>query len=378
MTKLTLSVSSASSLQKLHFASTARRWFGVRHLLLLLAVLSSFRLSLADERPDVSAAGVEFFESRIRPVLVRHCYECHSAATATPEAGLRLDDRAAVLQGGDSGPAVVPGHPTDSLLMAALRYESLEMPPKAPLPANVVNDFERWIRDGAVDPRTTPATSQTAADEVWDAVFKERTQWWSLQAPADITAPNPTPCTPSEAAWTRNPVDRFLLARLQQTNLQPAKVADAEAIARRLAFVLTGLPLSAERATAFSKEFLQDDERAIRRLTDELLQSPHYGERFARHWMDVVRYTDTYGYEWDNPAKGSWEYRDYLIRAFNADIGFDQLIREQIAGDLLQTPRTSQNGTVNESIIGPMFYHLGEHRHGTSLDFNGIHQEMIN
>ena len=127
----------------------------------------------------------------------------------------------------------------------------------------------------------------------------------------------------------------------------------------------------------FCRNGRRDETAAYERLVDELLASPHFGERFARHWMDVVRYTDTYGYESDNPAKGAWEYRDYLIRAFNDDVGFDQLVREQLAGDLLPEPRIDRELGINESAIGPMFYHLGEHRQGGSLMFNGVHQQMV-
>ena len=145
-----------------------------------------------------------------------------------------------------------------------------------------------------------------------------------------------------------------------------APPADEGPLRRRLSIVLTGLPPAC----------FPESTGPLEAFTEKLLASPHFGERFARHWMDVVRYTDTYGYEWDNPAKGSHEFRDYLIRAFNEDIGFDRLLREQLAGDLLPSPRLHPTAQTNESLIGPMFYHLGEHRHGSSLMFNGIHQEL--
>ncbi|MFO1095365.1 MAG: DUF1549 and DUF1553 domain-containing protein [Planctomycetaceae bacterium] len=182
----------------------------------------------------------------------------------------------------------------------------------------------------------------------------------------------------ADPLWSREPVDSFICAGLDKAGLSPAPSADAATLLRRLSFVLTGLPPTPEQVTAFSADDAHDPDAAIAALVDQLLASPHYGERIARHWMDVVRYTDTYGYEWDNPAKGSWEYRDYLVRGFNRDVAFDQLIREQIAGDLLPNPRIDAEAGINESLIGPMFYHLGEHRHGSSLDFNGIHQEMVN
>ena len=226
-----------------------------------------------------------------------------------------------------------------------------------------------FIEANASDP--APSEAQQAAVE-WKAELAERSRWWSLQAPEFVEPP-----TVSDARWRAEPVDRFVLSRLAAAELAPSPSAEPEVLLRRLSFVLTGLPPAAERVAEFRAAFTTDADQGLEDLVDELLGSPHFGERFARHWMDVVRYTDTYGYEWDIPAKGSWEYRDYLIRAFNDDIGYDQLIREQIAGDLLPEPRINDAEGLNESLIGPMFYHFGEHRHGSSIEFNGIHQEMI-
>lgn len=190
------------------------------------------------------------------------------------------------------------------------------------------------------------------ADDSWDAEFQKRLDWWSLKPMRNVQDGS---------------VDTFILAAQKAAGLEMAAPASAEILRRRLSFVLTGLPPSDSSDRSDPSDYV-----------DRLLTSPHFGEHFARHWMDVVRYTDTYGYEWDNPAKGSHEYRDYLIRAFNDDIGFDQFVREQLAGDLLPKPRIHQTARTNESLIGPMFYHMGEHRHGSSLMFNGIHQEMVN
>lgn len=325
--------------------------------------------------PELVSAGedIEFFEQKIRPVLVQHCYECHSAAADKPKGGLRLDWRGATRKGGESGPAVVSGKPEKSLLLDAIRYESFEMPPSHKLPQSVIADFEKWIRLGAADPRDKAPSVTEAAASTWKAQLAERSQWWSLQ-PLKVVSPPAV----KDNLWTKEPVDRFIRSALDQVNLTPAKSADPEILLRRLSFVLTGLPPDPNQLKMFRKAMKANPDLALAEQVDELLESPHFGERFARNWMDVVRYTDTYGYEWDNPAKGSWEYRDYLIRAFNADVGFDQLIREQIAGDLLPHPRINQEAKLNESLIGPMFYHMGEHRHGNSLQFNGIHQEMIN
>ena len=324
-------------------------------------------------QPRNQSGDLEFFESRIRPALVRYCYECHSSAATEAKGGLLLDYRDGARIGGESGPAVVPGNPQESLLIEALQYGSFQMPPSGKLPDRIIADFEKWIRGGAVDPRVTAPSAAESAEESWRAQLAQRSRWWSLQPPQKV---NP-PATRDGAGQTA-PVDRFVWAALQQAGLTAAEPAEAHILMRRLSFVLTGLPPTPEQAREFPPAYAADAERAIVGLVDTLLESPHYGERFARHWMDVVRYTDTYGYEWDIPAKGSWEYRDYLIRAFNNDVGFDQLIREQIAGDLLTNPRIDAVEGINESMIGPMFYHMGEHRHGSSLAFNGIHQEMIN
>ena len=348
---------------------TARSGSRLTHILLVGLVFGSLmpvvsRCATAEDPRD-------FFESRIRPVLIEHCYECHSSASPTAEGGLVLDHREALLRGGESGLAIVPGDPAASPLIAAIGYESIEMPPAGKLPDAIIADFKAWIRMGAVDPRDAPPSPVEAAEAAWKARLAERRSWWSLQPPVETVPP-----VVDDPLWSSEPVDRFIFDSLSNAGLAPALPADIDTLVRRLAFVLTGLPPEPADVNEFRVAFAANPDAAVASLVDRLLDSPHFGERFARHWMDVVRYTDTWGYEWDNPAKGSWEYRDYLIRAFNADVGFDQLVREQLAGDLLPQPRINPASGLNESLIGPMFYHLGEHRHGTSLDFNGIHQEM--
>jgi len=315
------------------------------------------------------AASTAFFESRIRPVLVRHCYECHSHAVAKPKGGLSLDSRDAIRAGGESGPAVVPGDVANSLLIGAIRHESFEMPPKKKLPESVIADFVKWIEIGAPDPRDVPPDPNAVASELWEAQFQERLNWWSLQPVIRSEVP-----AVKDSRWSPQAIDRFILSKLEEHQLRPATNADKRTLIRRLSFALTGLPPTRQQLA----EFLADESAsAYEALVDRLLDSPHFGERWARHWMDVVRYTDTYGYEWDIPAKGAWRYRDYLIRAFNEDVPFDQLVREQIAGDLLESPRLNATDQINESLIGPMFFQMGENRHGDSSEFNGIHQEML-
>ena len=318
-------------------------------------------------------AGVEFFEKKVRPVLVKHCYRCHSADAKSIKGALRLDLKSGWQKGGESGePAIVPGKPDESPLILAVRHDesASAMPPNQPkLADETVADLATWVRMGAPDPRVGDLASRKAS---WEAEYQKRLDWWSLRSVAEVSPPKL-----ADNNWSSRPVDRFVLNSLRGRNFKPARDADALPLLRRLSFVLTGLPPSPKAVESFPAHFHSDPDAALVSAVDRLLASSHFGERFARHWMDVVRYTDTYGYEWDNPAKGSWEYRDYLIRAFNNDVGFNQLIREQLAGDLLEKPRIDEKSGFTESLIGPMFYHMGEHRHGDNTQINGVREEMI-
>jgi hypothetical protein len=314
-------------------------------------------------------AGLEFFETRIRPVLVRQCYECHSSASPEPKGGLLLDNRDRARRGGESGPAVVPGNVDESLLIAAIKHDSFEMPPDGRLPDRVVLDFVKWIEIGAPDPRDKTPDPDDVAAQHWEALFQKRREWWSLQPVTNPSIPDV-----ETDGWSDGTIDRFILQKLEANDLEPAPPADRSTLVRRLAFAITGLPPVGPRIDAF---FADTSPLAWDRLVDHFLASPHFGERWARHWMDVVRYADTYGYEWDIPVKGSWHYRDYLTRAFNQDVPIDRLFREQIAGDLLEHPRIDPVEWINESLIGPLFFQMGEKRHGDSAEFIGIEQEMI-
>jgi hypothetical protein len=347
----------------------ARRSATITGLIVPLILLLQVTVLAADEPSADQAARLEFFEKKIRPVLVLHCYECHSVLSKEPKGELLLDSRPGMQKGGESGPAVVPGNLEKSLLVAAMKHESLEMPPKKKLPAAVIQDFVSWIKAGAVDPRDEPASPQALSRELWEAAFQQRIGWWSLQPLADVDPPQV-----NRSGWSGVSIDPFILGKLTQAGLDPAEPASRQVLIRRLSYALTGLPPRPQHVKAFVEDKSAD---AWARLVEHYLESAHFGERWARHWMDVVRYTDTYGYEWDVTAKGSWRYRDYLVRAFNADIGFDQLAREQIAGDLLPNPRVNLEKQLNESLIGVMFYQLGEKRHGDSSSFEGIHQEML-
>ncbi len=315
--------------------------------------------------------GIEFFERKIRPVLVEHCYQCHSARSQTLEGGLRLDLQAGWQTGGDSGaPAILPGLPVESPLMLAMRHDSSvsAMPPALnKLPESVLDDFATWIAMGAPDPRDLPL-EQLDPTQTWETEFSQRLAWWSLQPVAQVTIP-----AVNQETWARTDVDRFVLAELERQQLGPAPEADRKTLARRLSFALVGLPPTPELVRQFESD---DSPQAYETLVDRLLSSPQFGERWARHWMDVVHYADTHGYEWDVPAKNAWRYRDYLIRSFNDDIPYDRMILEQIAGDLLE-PRIEPESGVNEALIGPMMLRLGERRHGDNSAAEGVTQEAV-
>ncbi|MFO0868140.1 MAG: PSD1 and planctomycete cytochrome C domain-containing protein [Pirellulales bacterium] len=333
----------------------------------LTAILT---LALGQHLP-ANESGTEFFEQRVRPVLVEHCYSCHSAASRPLRGGLRLDVKAGWERGGESGmPAIVPGQPADSPLIQAVRHSDgfSAMPPRRPpLPPAVIADLERWVREGAPDPRTADPLPSSAETD-WETTYRTRREWWSWQ-------PVPTVAVPGSARpeWERNPVDRFIAARLHERGLQPAGEAGRWTLARRLSFALTGLPPDPAAAALFVEDPSPD---AYDGYVARLLSSPHFGERWARHWMDVVHYADTHGYEWDAPAKHAWRYRDYLVRAFNDDVPIQQLILEQLAGDLLE-PRIDPRTGWNEARIGPMALRLGERRHGDSSQVEGVTQEAI-
>ncbi|HWB11483.1 MAG TPA: PSD1 and planctomycete cytochrome C domain-containing protein [Pirellulales bacterium] len=322
-----------------------------------------------------SASGDEmagdFFEKKIRPVLVEHCYECHSAESKTLAGNLRLDSRDGVLKGGDSGPAVEPGKPDTSPLIVAVRYtdDALQMPPTKKLPPAVIADLEAWVKMGAPDPRTaTESTSRPASS--WPEILAARRDWWSLQPVVEPPVPEP------KAAGSRTqPVDRFILARLEEQGLEPAPPAPLAVLARRLALVLTGLPPTAEQVAELTAAGVENRDAALERYVDCLLSTPHFGERWARHWMDVVRFTETHGNEWNYEVHHAWRYRDYLIRAFNADLPYDQFVREHIAGDLLP-PRWNEQEQFNEAVIGTAFYRFGEVNHDDCISLREIGYDL--
>ena len=296
---------------------------------------------------------LEFFEKEVRPLLAEHCYACHSVNAKKLQAGLLVDSRASLLQGGDSGEAITPGDVDGSLLIEAVRYESYEMPPKGKLPTEDIETLERWVSMGAPWPEEEAPTATTSRPEF--DLQQRRSEHWVWQ-------PIRSPQIPSVANkdWPKSELDFFVLKRLEDEKLQPARDADRTALLRRIYFDLIGLPPTPVQIAKLQND---DSSQAIERLVDELLDSPHFGERWGRHWLDLVRYAESRGHEFDNDSTNAFQYRDYIIRALNADVAYDQLVHEHIAGDLLEEPRLNPNAGFNESILGTGFWFLGEWVH---------------
>ncbi len=288
-----------------------------------MGVLTVPRLSVAAP----TATQLDFFEKKVRPILVKRCYECHSAESGKTKGGLRVDARETLLSGGDTGPALIAGNPDKSLIIEAVRYQNRDMlmPPKSALPAAEKKILEDWIKMGAPDPREVTAM-KTKGPRVID--IEAGRQHWAFRPIATSKKPK------SDAA---NPIDAFITAKLAEKNLRLAAPADPATLIRRATFDLTGLPPTHEEVAAFLRDSqtAQGHHQAYRALIERLLASPHYGEKWGRHWLDVARYADSNGLD-ENIALGTaWRYRDYVVKAFNTDKPFDQFLTEQIAGDLL-------------------------------------------
>lgn len=295
---------------------------------------------------DPGTAGVEFFEAKIRPVLVAHCQECHSSTSKSLKGGLQLDHRDGVLKGGDSGPSIVPDKPEESLLLKALKYDGFEMPPKGRLPANVVADFEQWIKLGAPDPRDRPTVAATSIK----VDFAEASKLWSFQPPI-VTAPPAVILTD----WPRVELDRFVLARLEKQGLKPSEPADRRTLIRRASFDLIGLPPTPEEVEAFLND---PSPQAFSTVIDRLLDSPHYGERWGRHWLDVARYGEDQAHTFKarNYPQG-YRYRDWVVDALNRDLPYDQFVSDQIAGDLLgSSSDPTRLSALGLFALGPVYY----------------------
>ena len=313
-----------------------------RSLLCLLLALAA-AVNAEEQTPQQPAAqldpkAVAFFENRVRPVLAENCYACHGEDEQESE--LRLDSLAGMLRGGEGyGPAIVPGNPDSSILVNAINHREITMPPEKKLSRRQIDDLTRWVKIGAPWPNAKK-DAVVALDEVFEITEEDRS-WWSFQ-------PIVRPDTPRLAGARQegNPIDAFIRARLLSAALMPSPEASRRELIRRATFDLLGLPPTPEEIEQFVKD---DSPAAYERLIDRLLASPHYGERWGRHWLDLVRYAQTNGYERDDEKPFAWRYRDYVIRSFNEDKPFDRFILEQLAGDELPE-------VTDDSIIATAFY----------------------
>ncbi len=321
-----------------------------------MILIGSVTVSVARGSDD--REGAAFFESRIRPVLVEQCYKCHSAGSQSAKGGLRLDSMAAMLEGGFTGPAIVPGAPEESVLIEAIRYDFYEMPPSGPLPDAIVADFERWVRMGAPGPIAPAALVPASNAETEDKAVTDsdgESNWegeplWSLQPLQDSALPEV-----SDPTWPRDPVDHHILAGLDRDGLAPAPEVDRQTLIRRLSFDLTGLPPTPEQIEAFVEDPGSTDD-ALARAVDQFLESPGFGEHWGRRWLDVARYADTNGGDLNLTYHNAWRYRDWVIDAINADLPFDQFLRDQIAGDLVPTENPQEQA---DRIVATGFLMLG-------------------
>ncbi len=312
-------------------------------------------------------AGITFFETKVRPVLVEHCYSCHSHQAKKHRGGLYLDSKAGLLEGGDSGPAIVPGKAADSLLIKAMRHTAgdVKMPPDRKLSADVIADLEKWIALGAPDPRTgAPGKVVGRGIDI-----EEGRKFWAFQPPKLPAVP-----AVSDAAWPEGTIDCFLLAALEAKDVRPVEDADRPTLIRRAYYALTGLPPSPADIDAFVQD---DSPDAFARVVDRLLASPHFGERWGRHWLDLARYSESSGGGRSLLFKEAWRYRDYVITSFNLDRPYDRFIVEQIAGDLLPyfTPEQRRDFLVATGFLtlGPTNY---ERQDKPTLEMDVIDEQI--
>ncbi|MCS7046685.1 MAG: DUF1549 domain-containing protein, partial [Gemmataceae bacterium] len=277
-----------------------------------------------------AAEDADWFSKRVRPILEANCFRCHSHAAKKSKGGLMLDSRTSLLKGGNNGPAIVPGHPEKSLLIRAVEQadDELRMPPQGKLNADEVAVLRQWVRDGAPWPGGAAVSVRRPGD-----ITAEDRAWWAFQP---VRTPRLPEC--NDPDWSVNPIDRFIKARLEREGLVPAPLADPRALVRRLFFDLTGLPPTPKESDDFAAAWdapQADRDALYRALVDRLLASPRYGERMARLWLDLARYAESDGFRLDSYRPNAWRYRDWVIRAFNRDLPFDQFLRLQLAGDEL-------------------------------------------
>jgi len=320
-------------------------------VLALAAPLSTLPTRSSNAQEDSAnqtiTAKREFFENRIRPVLVEHCYECHSSDSKTIQGGLLLDSAAGVAKGGDSGPAMIANQAENSLIIQALRYESTQMPPKGKLPDTIIADFVRWIAEGAVDPREGPSKETKKPID-----FEQARNFWSFKPPR-----MPTPPTPSRSDWAESTIDDFVLAGMDAKGLVPVPKAGRRELIRRATFDLTGLPPTIEEIDSFLSDTSSD---AFSKVIDRLLHSEAYGQRWGRYWLDVARYSEDQAHTFSvQPNTNGYRYRDWVIRALNSDMPFDRFIKYQIAADLMEldeSERLSNLAALGYFGLGAQYY----------------------
>ena len=324
--------------------SRTRAPFALSALVGLAAAAAPLGLPAAE--PTHDPAKIEFFEKKVRPLLVSNCYNCHSANT-NAKGGLRVDDRNGLVSGGGRGAAVIPGDPGSSLLIDAIKYTDgkLKMPPEKKLADEEIAILEQWVKDGAAWPAVEIPFDLGASEDEYKRLRAEHWAWQPLTRPAAPAVKN--------GAWAKDDIDRFVLAKLEEADLAPTGDADRTSLLRRITFDLTGLPPTPEEIDAFLAD---NSAQAFETVVDRLLQSTAFGERWGRHWLDVARYGESTGSSRNVPYPHSWRYRDYVVDSFNKDKPYDQFLREQIAGDLLPAATPEQK---DEQTIATGFLALG-------------------
>ncbi|WDE95768.1 PSD1 and planctomycete cytochrome C domain-containing protein [Lentisphaera profundi] len=330
-------------------------------------------LALSLKVNALAASKVEFFETHIRPVLAESCYDCHNSLSKADggkkKGGLALDWKNALLTGGDSGDTIIPGNSAESYLMTTIRHqeEDMEMPAKKPkLSDQVIANFAKWIDMGAPDPRLSPPTKKDLENAVpWELVRDKRARWWSFQ-PLKKT----NPPIVHDPEWNQTLIDRFIYAKQKKVKLKALDLADPATLIRRAALILTGTPPAYQDVVRYESDPSPENYEAY---LDQLLCSPRFGERWARHWMDWYRYAETHGSQEDPAIAHSQEYKKYLIRALNEDVSYKQLLQEHLAGDLLVEPRINKDLQINESAIGPAHFRMNIYGFGPT----DAHGELV-
>ncbi len=320
--------------------------FAAHGACLLLGVVFQLNATTLADESFATSENLDFFEKKIRPVLIEHCYECHAADSKIIQGGLRVDHRDGLLKGGDNGPAIDLEQPKKSSLIKALRYEDVQMPPKGKLSDSIIADFETWISMGAPDPRVANELPATRTSNL-----EEGRKFWAFRPIAD-----PEPPVLNDRSWPLDAIDHFILAKQEAAGIKPVADADRYTWLRRVSLDLTGLPPTPGEIDAFIRD---NSPHACARVVDRLLGSRAFGERWARHWLDLTGYADMIGTSNNVFAEYAWRYRDYLIEAFHKDKPFDRFVREQIAGDLIANSSVNEKDKA-ECITATGFLMLGD------------------